>query len=137
MGYFWLNQRAESSRAYQDKEGEVYHYRDTVPGSNKLSQGDWFVYYMPGEYVLFGAGRIGDIEQEEVLGMTNYYAIIEDYRPFDSYLSARDIKNEISFLRGRTGLSGVPQSSIYEIDWDDYLTVLYAANEEDLILDES
>jgi hypothetical protein len=137
MNYFWLNQRSEDSRAYRDKEGKVYHYRDAVAGSRKLSQGDWFIYYMPGEYVLFGAGRIGTIETEEGLGQTNYYASVEHYRPFDPQLSARDIKDDISFLRGRTGLSGVPQNSIYEIDRDDYLTILRAAGEEDLILDEA
>lgn len=137
MGYFWLNQRSEDSGAYRDEEGEVYHYRDSVAGSKKLSKGDWFVYYMPGEYVLFGAGSIGDIDQEDGLNEKNYYASIENYRPFDPHISARNIKNEVSFLRGRTGLGGVPQNSIYEINRDDYLTILRAAGEEDLLLDEA
>jgi len=136
MSYFWLNQRSEDSRAYRDKEGDVYHYRDAVAGSRKLSRGDWFVYYMPGEFILFGAGRIGTIDTEESLGHTNYYANVECYRPFDPHISARDIKEDISFLCGRTGLSGVPQNSIYEIDRGDYFTILRAAGEEDLILDD-
>ena len=137
MTYFWLNQRSEDSGAYRDEEGEVYHYRDAVAGSQKLSESDWFIYYMPGEYVLFGAGRIGTIETKEEFNQTSYHAKIEQYRPFDPHISARDIKENISFLRGRTGLSGVPQNSIYEIDRDDYLTILRAAGEADLILDEA
>ncbi|MGM0387897.1 MAG: hypothetical protein ACQEP0_05125 [Natrinema limicola] len=142
MQYFWLNQRNEPQRGYSDKEGEVYHYRSTVAGSKKLSEGDWFVYYMPGEYVLFGAGQIGNIktsdEIEDKLGesskLTDYYAHIDKYRPFDPPIPARSIKEKISFLRNRKGLSGVPQNSIYEISWEDYLTILEAADEADVVL---
>lgn len=136
MAYFWLNQRKEEESTYSDETGEVYHYRDSVTGSGNLSEGDWFVYYMPREYVLFGAGRIQEITQEDDLRMTSYYAHVEDYRPFDPHLSARDVKSEISFLKGRNGLQGVPQMSIYEIDEEDYRTILRAAGEEDLLSSE-
>jgi|LFFM01.1.fsa_nt_gi hypothetical protein len=152
MGYYWLNQRREQRSGYSDVEGEVYHYRSTVAGSKQFSEGDWFVYYRPGEHVLFGAGRVAEIEvvgetEEQVdsiaaeiqpnvpssRNITDYLAHMTDYRSFDPPVSARKIKEEISFLRGRQGLSGVPQNSIYAIDRDDYVAILERAEEEDLL----
>jgi len=152
MGYYWLNQRPEQRSGYSDVEGEVYHYRSTVAGSKQFSEGDWFVYYRPGEHVLFGAGRVAEIEiagktEEQVdsivaeiqpsvpssRDITDYLAHMTDYRPFEPPVSAREIKEDISFLRSRQGLSGVPQNSIYAVDRDDYLTILEAAGEEDLL----
>jgi hypothetical protein len=152
MGYYWLNHRNEDESGYRDTEGEIYHYRSSVPGSKKFSEGDWFVYYRPGEHVLFGAGRVAEIEflketeerndtiaaevQPSVSAtrvLTEYLAHMENYRPFDSPVSARRIKEDISFLQGKNGLSGVPQHSIYSIDREDYLTILRAAGEDDLL----
>jgi hypothetical protein len=152
MGYYWLNQRREQKSGYSDVEGEVYHYRSTVAGSKQFSEGDWFVYYRPGEHVLFGAGRVAEIEvvgeteeqnnsiaaevQPNVpasRNITDYLAHMADYRPFEPPVSARKIKDEISFLRDRQGLSGVPQNSIYSIDREDYLKILEAAGEEGLL----
>lgn len=152
MGYYWLNHRREDKSGYRDIEGEVYHYRSTVAGSKQLSEGDWFVYYRPGEHVLFGAGRVAEIEivgeTEEPVdsiaaevqpnvpssrSITDYLAHMTDYRPFAPPVSARKIKEDISFLRGQQGLSGVPQNSIYAIRHEDYLTILKAAEEEDLL----
>lgn len=152
MGYYWLNQRREQKSGYSDVEGEVYHYRSTVGGSNQLSESDWFVYYRPGEHILFGAGQvdeievIGEIEEQnnpiaaeiqpgvpDSRNITEYQAHIRNYRPFDPPVSARKIKEDISFLREKHGLNGVPQISIYSIDHEDYHTILNAAGELDLI----
>ena len=152
MGYYWLNHRKEDKSGYRDTEGEIYHYRSNVPGSKEFSEGDWFVYYRPGKYVLFGAGRVAEIEvieeREEsnntvaaevqpnvptTRSLTDYFAHMENYRPFDPPVSARKIKEDISFLREKSGLNGVPQSSIYSIDQKDYLAILRAAGEEDLL----
>jgi hypothetical protein len=134
MAYFWLNQRDET-QGYSDVEGEVYHYRSNVPGHRKLSADDYFVYYRPGEYVIFGAGIIGDIETKEVThgqeaGMLiDYYAHVDSYVEFDPSLQVREIKDRISFLKNRDGLRGVPQNSIYEISRKDYAEILQAAGE--------
>jgi len=152
MGHYWLNHRREDKSRYSDIEGEVYHYRSIVAGSNQLSENDWFIYYRPGEHILFGAGRVEEIEivgktDEEIdsvaaevqpnmpstQNITDYLAHVTDYRPFDPPVSARKIKEEISFLQGRQGLSGVPQNSIYAIDREDYATILKEAGEEELL----
>lgn len=138
MAYFWLNQR-EDYQGYGDVEGEVYNYRSNVPGHRKLSAGDRFVYYRPGEYVIFGGGTIGEIETEtadadqEDGGLTEYYAHVNEYRGVDPPVSVRDIKHEISFLKDRDGLRGVPQNSIYEIDRADFEAIAAAAGIEDLL----
>jgi len=88
---------------------------------------------MAGEYVLFGAGRIGSIRSEIDSKLTNYYADIDIYCPFDPPVSAREIKQDISFLQGKEGLNGVPQNSIYQIERKDYLKILESAGELDLL----
>lgn len=148
MGYFWLNQRDEQENSgYSDIEGEVYHYRGNIPGSRLLSVGDRFVYYRPGEYVIFGGGIIDDIEEGEnqiewnnpisselqnnvqrKVTITDYYAHIRKYREFSPPVSVRSIKEDISFLKDRNGLSGVPQNSIHQIDEADFRTILKAAD---------
>lgn len=137
MAYFWLNQR-DGTQGYSDVEGEVYHYRSNVPGHRKLSNGDSFVYYRPGEYVIFGAGTIDKIETEEIdreqeTGMlTNYYAHVGTYTKIEPSLQVREIKDRISFLKDREGLRGVPQNSIYEISQEDYTEILEAAEVDTL-----
>lgn len=113
MRYFWLNQR--ESPGYSDVVGKVYHYQNTVPGHKKLSAGDRFVYYRPGNYVIFGGGVIGEIEPkpsdgaDDSGGLIDYFAKIESYWPFEPSIDVADIKSEISFLRSREGLRGVPK----------------------------
>jgi hypothetical protein len=132
MAYYWLNQR-EGTKGYADVEGEVYHYRNNVPGHRKLSSNDCFVYYRPGAYVIFGAGMIGDIDvkqfnpSQETGSLTEYYANIDAYVKINPPVQVREIKHRISFLKHREGLRGVPQNSIYEISRDDYTTILQAA----------
>lgn len=154
MGYFWLNQRDTDESTYSDEEGRVYHYRSNVPGSKQLSAGDWFVYYRPGEYVLFGVGQVDEIEVNEQTveetnpisaelqpnvgeerTITSYHAYLTNYHPFDPPLHLREIKESISFLRGRNGYSGVPQNSIRKIDEKDFRTILSATGLES-VLDE-
>lgn len=138
MAFFWLNQRKDY-RGYGDVEGEVYNYRSNVPGHTKLSAGDRFVYYRPGEYVIFGGGEINAVETETVEAdgeddvLTEYYAHIGEYREVDPPLPIREIKHEISFLKGRNGLRGVPQNSIYEINRADYEVIVAAAGIENLL----
>lgn len=140
MAYFWLNQHKDS-QGYSDVIGEVYNYRSNVPGHRKLSADDWFVYYWPGEYVLFGAGVIGDMETNDLAGgqdggnLTDYNAHIDTYVAFDPPVQVREIKDKISFLRDRDGLRGVPQNSIYEISRDDFTAILRAADETSLLQD--
>jgi hypothetical protein len=141
VAYFWLNQR-EDYQGYGDVEGAVYNYRSNVPGHRKLAAGDRFVYYRPGEYVIFGGGTIGEIKTEtadansEDGGLTEYYAHVDEYHEINPPLSVRDIKHEVSFLRERDGLRGVPQNSIYEIDRADFEAIAAAAGIEDLLPDE-
>lgn len=138
MAYFWLNQR-EDYQGYGDVEGEVYNYRSNVPGHRKLSAGDRFVYYRPGEYVIFGGGTIGEIETETADAdgegdvLTEYYAHVDEYREVDPAIPVRDIKHEISFLKDRDGLRGVPQNSIHEINRADFEAIAAAARIEDLL----
>ncbi len=137
MAYFWLNQKEGSS--YHDDIGNVYHYRGNTPGAKQLSEGDYFVYYRPGEYVLFGAGKIENIEKREndpsnESGITTaYFAYIRDYRPFEPPLELRgsgqtDLKDQITFLRDKPGLTGVPQHSIHRISEKDYHQILNTAD---------
>lgn len=116
MCYFWLNQRDEY-QGYSDVEGEVYNYRSNVPGYKKLAAGDRFVYYRPGEHVIFSGGIIDEIEVEatpdqEENTLTEYFVYIKDYHDVEPPLPIRDIKDQISFLKDRDGLRGVPQNSI-------------------------
>lgn len=132
MAYYWLNQR-EANKGYSDVEGEVYHYRNNVPGHRKLSSSDYFVYYRPGAYVIFGAGTIGEIKIKQISpgqetgSLTEYYANIDTYVKINPPVQVREIKHRISFLKHREGLRGVPQNSIYEISRDDYTAILQAA----------
>lgn len=138
MRFFWLNQR-QQGQGYSDVIGEVYNYRSNVPGHKRLAAGDYFVYYWPGEYVLFGAGQVETIETRSIgstdntQGLTEYNAHIGQYVEFEPHVSVRDIKNHISFLQDREGLRGVPQNSIYEISQDDYMTILAAAGHSNLV----
>lgn len=127
--YFWLNQKDEGS-GYRDKTGEIYHYRGNTPGSKQLSEGDRFVYYRPGAFVIFGTGKIGEIEtnQKNKSGIhTEYYASIEEYQKIEPPIQVREIKEKIPFLRERNGLSGVPQSGIRQIDKEIFETILKEA----------
>lgn len=140
MAYFWLNQR-EGMQGYSDVVGEVYHYRSSVPGHKKLSTGDVFVYYRPGDYILFGGGIIVNIETKEITpdqesgSLTDYYAHIGTYEEFEPAIEVREIKDDISFMKDREGLRGVPQNSIYEISREDISAILRAAGKEQLLAD--
>ncbi len=140
MAYFWLNQQS-STKGYSDVIGEVYHYRSNVPGYKKLGPGDYFVYYRPGDYVIFGSGIIDEIETKELTSdqetetLAEYYAHIDTYDEFDPPLQVREIKDEISFLQNREGLRGVPQNSIYEISRSDFTIIVEAAGRVDLVPD--
>jgi len=124
--YFWLNQK-DGGSGYKDKTGEVYHYRGNTPGSKQLSEGDRFVYYRPGAFVIFGTGRIGEIETKHDVRSgfhTEYYASVEDYQEIDPPIQVREIKEKIPFLKERHGLSGVPQSGIRQIEKEIFETIL-------------
>lgn len=138
MNYYWLNQRLPDSSNYDDDIGRVYHYRRNVPGAKQLDEGDLIVYYQPGKYVLFGAGRVAEIKKQEKTiesestGITDYYAQIENYVQFEPEIVLKgvgetNLKNEISFLQEREGLRGVPQHSIHEMSREDYERILDVA----------
>lgn len=140
MGYFWLNQR-DDYEGYSDVEGEVYNYRSNVPGHKKLSAGDRFLYYRPGKHVIFGGGIIKEIETEKTAPgqgestLTEYYAHIDRYQKVNPPLEVREVKDQISFLKDREGLRGVPQNSIYEISRKDFETIIRAAGMDDMLPD--
>ena len=136
MNYYWLNQRSPDRSAYDDDVGRVYHYRGNTPGAKQLGEGALVVYYQPGDHVLLGAGRVSKIEVNDLKGesnaTTNYYAHIRNYIPFEPEIILKgvgesNLKNEISFLREREGLRGVPQHSIHEISREDYELILDTA----------
>lgn len=64
--------------------------------------------------------------------LTEYYAHIDEYREVDPPVQVRDIKHEISFLKDRDRLRGVPQNSIYETDRADFEAIAAAAGIESL-----
>jgi hypothetical protein len=135
MKYFWLNQKEPNESNFYDDIGEVYHYRGGTPGANQISEDDRFVYYRPGEYVIFGTGTIDHIEQRdrypdsESKAVTDYVAHIRDYQPFDPPIRLKgignsNVKNKISFLKDKRGLNGVPQHSIHQISKKDFYLIL-------------
>lgn len=117
----------------------MYNCQSNVPGHRKLSAGDQFVYYRPGEYLIFGGGTIREIETSDSGqgngGLTEYYTHIKEYREVDPPVPIRDIKHEISVLADRDGLRGVPQNSIYKIDRADSEAIARATGIEDLLAD--
>lgn len=135
MSYYWLNQRSPDGSNYDDDIGRTYHYRGNMPGAQQLEQGDLVVYYQPGKHVLFGAGQVAEIEVNEGDGpaaTTNYYAHIHNYVAFEPEVLLKGIgesnlKNEVSFLKEKDGLRGVPQHSIHEVSRADYELILDAA----------
>lgn len=138
MAYFWLNQKKSDGRNYHDEIGEVYRYRGNTPGTKQLSEGHKFVYYRPRVYELFGTGEIDRIETEKKSPETDsgvtvdYFAHIIDYRSFEPPIRLKgvnehDIRNKISFLKEKPGLTGVPQHSIHKISSDDFNTIVEAA----------
>jgi hypothetical protein len=141
MAYFWLNQKGTEGSNYHDEVGEVYHYRGNTPGATQLSAGDKFIYYRPGDYVIFGFGEIDHIEREErdhnsESGVTSdYFAHITNYQPFEPPIKLKGVnesglKNKISFLKDKPGLTGVPQHSIHQISGEDFETIIEAGDKE-------
>lgn len=141
MAYFWLNQKKTDGSNYHDEIGEVYHYRGNTPGANQLSEGDKFIYYRPGKYVIFGAGKIDHIEREErgldseSVVAVEYFAHITNYQSFDPPIRLKGVnesalKNKISFLKHKPGLTGVPQHSIHQMSQEDFEVIIEAGEKE-------
>lgn len=137
MAYFWLNQRSTDRSRYKDEVGEMYHYRGNTPGRNQLSEEDRFIYYRPGDYVIFGTGEIDYIEQQETNPISesklkiDYFAHITEYQSFDPPIrlkntNGNNLQNTISFLKDRPGLTGVPQHSIHKISEEDFKRIIEA-----------
>lgn len=136
MNYYWLNQRSPDRSAYDDDVGRLYHYRGSNPGAKQLEKGNLIVYYKPGDHLLLGAGQVSEIEVSDSEGKlnatTDCYAHIRNYVPFEPAiilkgLGESNLKNEISFLKDREGLRGVPQHSIHQINKEDYELILDTA----------
>ncbi|MFC7018372.1 MULTISPECIES: hypothetical protein [Haloarcula] len=139
MAYYWLNQKGTDGSNYNDEVGEVYHYRGNTPGAQQLTAGDRFVYYRVGQYELFGAGEISHIDKRESGNgsgvTTDYFAHITNYTAFEPPVILKGIgdsglKDEISFLCDRPGLTGVPQHSIHQICEEDFQLILDSAGVE-------
>lgn len=141
MGYLWLNQKATDGSNYQDEVGEVYHYRGNTPGVKQLSEGDKFIYYRPGDYVIFGTGEIDHIEREErdvnseSSVTVDYFAYVTDYQSFEPPIRLKGVnesglKDEISFLKDKPGLTGVPQHSIHKIPEEDFEAIIEMGEKE-------
>lgn len=136
MNHYWLNQRSPDRSAYENDVGRMYHYRGNTPGANQLEKGDLVVYYQPGDHLLLGAGQVSEIEVNDLGGesnaTTNYYAYIRNYVPFEPEIVLKGIgeatlKNELSFLKDKEGIRGVPQHSIHKISREDYELILDTA----------
>lgn len=67
----------------------------------------------------------------ETRSITEYHAHIQEYHSFEPEVKVRNVKDEISFLRDKQGLNGVPQNSIYSISADDFFTMIEAADIKD------
>lgn len=99
------------------------------------------MYYRPEKHVIFGGGIIQNIKTEKTAPdqedstLTEYYAHIDCYHEVNPPLGVRDIKDQISFLKDRNGLRGVPQNSIYEIGRSDFEAIITAAGIDDLLPD--
>jgi MoxR-like ATPase len=91
-GRFFILNQCKGEGAYQDTEGERYHWTSRSSGATRQlanSPGAQFVYYRPGEAddgtskSYFGFGRIGAIEPEEIDGVAHFTATIEDFERFE------------------------------------------------------
>lgn len=121
--YYWLNQRPEEDSNYKDSVGDSYHFTDKNRSGKSINQGDRFLYYLPGDHLIFGQGTFGEIER--VTGnasdsIQHYIAHIDVYEEINPPTNVREIREKISFLRTRIGLRGVPQESIRSIPEEDF-----------------
>lgn len=121
--YYWLNQRAEEDSKYEDSVGDSYHFTGRNKTGKNINQGDRFLYYLPGDHLIFGQGVFGKVERltsNASDSRQHYIAHIDTYREVNPPTNVREIREEIPFLRARTGLRGVPQESIRSISKKDF-----------------
>jgi hypothetical protein len=125
--YYWLNQRPDETNNYEDEIGDFYHFTDRNRAGKSIEPGDRFLYYLPGEHIIFGHGVFGDIEElpdEEPDVREHYKVDIVEYEEISTPVNARDIREEISFLKREKGLRGVPQESIRAIPKEDFVKLI-------------
>lgn len=116
--YYWLNQRPEEDSHYQDSVGDAYHFTDKNRGGKSIEKGDRFLYYLPGDHLIFGQGVFGEVKKatdDNSDTREHYIAHIDVYEEVEPPTNVREIREEISFLRNQKGLRGVPQESIRAI----------------------
>lgn len=53
-----------------------------------------------------------------------YFAEIGRYTEISPPIDVHELEDEISFLKKKSGIRGIPQVSIYEIDEDDFVTII-------------
>jgi hypothetical protein len=120
-GYFIFQQRPDSE--YDDRTGQVYNWRQGIPGSKQIQPGAYFIYYRPGEQVFFGTGRIDWIVSYEGPDRLTYHdGQIADYvawkppLPFTWALAQR-----LHFFKGKA--LGIGQAGIRKISREDFETI--------------
>lgn len=123
-GYFIFQQRPDSE--YDDRTGQVYNWRQGIPGSKQIQPGACFIYYRPGEQVFFGAGRIEWIESYVGGdGVIYYDGQIADYVAWKPPLPLTwALMDRLSFSYGK--VLGIGQAGIRKINREDFETIWHA-----------
>jgi hypothetical protein len=123
-GFFIFQQRPGSE--YADRVGEIYNWRQGIPGSKQVAEGAHFIYYRPGERVFFGTGWVASIK--EYVGKDNqifYDGRIAGYEPWDPPLPlTRELALRLSFVQPER--LGIGQAGIRKISQEDFETLLEA-----------
>jgi len=66
--------------------------------------------------------------------VAEYFAHVGDYYEIEPPLDAHEVEDKLSFLKDKSGISGIPQVSIYELSKHDFNIILDAAGLSDINL---
>ena len=120
-GFFIFQQRTDPE--YADKVGDIYNWRQGIPGSKQIEEGARFIYYRPGERVFFGTGQVTSIFAyvgED--GITYYDGNITDYESWDPLALTTGLASRLSFVEPNR--LGIGQAGIRRISRDDFNAIL-------------
>ncbi|MHA1279491.1 MAG: hypothetical protein ACTSQ8_20005 [Candidatus Helarchaeota archaeon] len=122
--YFIFQQKPESDSEYDDRTGEIYSWRQGIPGSNQITLDSKFIYYRPGVKVFFGKGRLDTIISREGENGDIYHdGQIEDFDLWDPPLDLSwELFQNLSFYDDRRIWVG--QMGIRKITKNDYETII-------------